>query len=173
MFVAGIDGCRGGWVSFKVDLACLETAVELIDLPSILRNKPDDLAILAIDIPNGLLDCSRACDKAARKLLGRPRGTTVFPAPCRASLSSKNHAAATATNLRTTGKGLSQQRGVSLRRSSKWMTPSHRFVRSGFLRFIRRSASGLSLEDARWFTGKRPSWCQREACSASYCFPGD
>jgi len=28
MFVAGIDGCRGGWVSFKVGLASLNTSVE-------------------------------------------------------------------------------------------------------------------------------------------------
>jgi predicted RNase H-like nuclease len=51
VFVAGIDGCRGGWVAFKVDLASRGTSVELIDLSSILRNKPDDIAILAIDIP--------------------------------------------------------------------------------------------------------------------------
>ena len=55
VFVAGIDGCRGGWVSFRVDLASLNTSVELIDLPHILRNKPNDVAILGIDIPVGLL----------------------------------------------------------------------------------------------------------------------
>ena len=109
MFVAGIDGCRGGWVSFKVDLASLDTSVELVEVPSILRNKPDDLAILAIDIPIGLPDGSRACDKAARKLLGQPRGTSVFAAPCRAALSAKTHSAASATNLKITGRGLSQQ----------------------------------------------------------------
>jgi predicted RNase H-like nuclease len=107
-WVAGIDGYRGGWVSFKVDLASRSTLVELIDLPSILRNKPIDLAILAIDIPVGLLDGSRACDKAARRLLGQPRGTSVFAAACRASLSEKTHAAS-GTNLRITGRGLSQQ----------------------------------------------------------------
>jgi predicted RNase H-like nuclease len=109
MWAAGIDGCRGGWVSFKVNLASLSTSVELIDLPSILKNRPDDLETLAIDIPVGLLDSSRACDKAARRLLGQPRGTSVFAAPCRASLSAKNHATASATNLRITGRGLSQQ----------------------------------------------------------------
>ncbi len=109
MFVAGIDGCRGGWVCFKVDLASLSTSVELIDLPSILRNKPDDFATLAVDIPIGLLDGARVCDKTARKLLGQPRGTSVFAAPCRASLSAKNHAAASATNHRITGRGLSKQ----------------------------------------------------------------
>jgi predicted RNase H-like nuclease len=109
LFVAGIDGFRGGWVAFKVHLPSRNTSVEIIDLPSILRNKPDDLTILAIDMPIGLLDGSRACDKAARRLLRQPRGTSVFAAPCRASLSAKNHATATATNLRTTGRGLSQQ----------------------------------------------------------------
>jgi predicted RNase H-like nuclease len=82
MFAAGVDGCRGGWVSFKIDLASSQVRVELVDLPSILRNKPDDLAILAVDVPIGLFNGSRACDKAARKLLGQPRGTSVFAAPC-------------------------------------------------------------------------------------------
>src|SRR6202008_2566283 len=80
-----------------------------VDLPKLLSTQPDDLLSMAIDIPIGLLDGSRACDKAARKLLGQPRGTSVFAAPCRASLSAKNHAAATATNFRSTGRGLSQQ----------------------------------------------------------------
>jgi predicted RNase H-like nuclease len=109
MFVAGIDGCRGGWAAFKVDLACLSTSVELFDLTTTLGNKPDNLAILAIDIPIGLLDGPRACDKAARKLLGQPRDTSVFAAPCRAAVSTKNHGAASAMNRRITGRGLSQQ----------------------------------------------------------------
>jgi predicted RNase H-like nuclease len=109
LFVAGIDGCRGGWVAFKVHLPSRNTSVEIIDLPPVLMNKPDDLAILAIDIPIGLLDGSRACDKSARKLLGQPRGTSVFAAPCRASLREKSHATANVTNLRLTGRGLSQQ----------------------------------------------------------------
>lgn len=102
-FVAGVDGCRSGWVAFKVELPSLVTSVELVDLPLILRNKPTDLACLGIDIPIGLLNGSRACDRAARKLLGQPRGTSVFAAPCRAALAAKNHADASAINLRVTG----------------------------------------------------------------------
>ena len=109
MFVSGIDGCRGGWVSFRVDLASANTSVELIDLPLILRNKPDDIAILAIDIPIGLLDGSRACDKAARKLLGQPRGSSVFPAPCRAALGAQTYAETSSINRQRTTRGLSQQ----------------------------------------------------------------
>jgi predicted RNase H-like nuclease len=109
VFVAGIDGCRGGWVAFKVDLTSLDTSVELIDLPSIFSKKPDDLAILAIDIPIGLLDGPRACDKAARKLLGRPRGSSVFPPPCRSALGAQTYEEASSINRQKTTRGMSQQ----------------------------------------------------------------
>lgn len=109
MWVAGVDGCRGGWVAFRVALPSLVTSVEIVDLAALLKNRPNDLACLAIDIPIGLLNGSRACDKAARRLLGQPRGTSVFAAPCRASLAATNHSAASATNARITGRGLSQQ----------------------------------------------------------------
>lgn len=109
MFVAGVDGCRAGWVAFKVEVPSLATSVEVLDLPRLLNRRPDDLLCLAIDIPIGSLGCSRACDKAARKMLGQPRGTSVFPAPCRAALSATNHAAASQINREKTGRGLSQQ----------------------------------------------------------------
>ena len=111
MFVAGADGCRApqGWVCFNVNVTSLATSVVVIELRSLLNNRPSDLAFLGIDIPIGLLDGSRACDKAARKLLGQPRGAAVFPAPCRATLTAKNHTEANAINRQKTGKGLSQQ----------------------------------------------------------------
>ncbi len=65
MYVAGVDGCKAGWIAFKFELASRKTSVELVDLPSWLRNRPPDLIRLAIDIPIGLLDGSRACDRAA------------------------------------------------------------------------------------------------------------
>jgi len=108
-FVAGVDGCRAGWIAFNVELPSLVTSVAVLDLPSLLKNRPNDLAFLAIDIPIGLLDGSRACDKAARKLLRQPRGTSVFAAPCRAALTVKNHAEASAVNRQKTRRGLSQQ----------------------------------------------------------------
>ena len=107
MWVAGIDGCRGGWVAFKVDLETQTTSVELVEIGALLRKRPPDLAYLAIDIPIGLLDGSRACDKAARKLLGRPRGSSVFPVPCRAAIRAANYDDATAVNKQQTGKKLS------------------------------------------------------------------
>ena len=109
MFVSGADGCRAGWVSFKVALPSLTTSVEVVDLSNILRNRPSNLACIGIDIPIGLLDGSRPCDKAARKLLGQPRGTSVFAAPGREVLSAKNHAEASEVNRQRTTRGLSQQ----------------------------------------------------------------
>jgi predicted RNase H-like nuclease len=109
MFVAGVDGYRAGWVAFKVEVPSLATSVDVVDLPKLLSSRPNDLLCLAIDIPIGLLDCPRTGDKAARKLLGQPRGTSVFAAPCRAALSATNHAAASQINREKTGRGLSQQ----------------------------------------------------------------
>lgn len=109
MFVAGVDGCRGGWIAFKVDLSTRATSTEVVDLPAWLRERPPDLACVGIDIPIGLLESPRACDKAARKLLGRPRGSSVFPAPCRAALGAQTHAEASSINRQRTTKGLSLQ----------------------------------------------------------------
>jgi predicted RNase H-like nuclease len=111
MFVAGVDGCRAreGWVGFKVEVPSQATSVEVVDISSWLEKHPSDLACLGIDIPIGLLDGSRACDKAARKLLRQPRGTSVFAAPCRLALAAKSHVEASATNRQRTGRGLSRQ----------------------------------------------------------------
>ena len=109
MFVAGVDGCRAGWVAFKVEASSLATSVEVVDLSTLLRHRPSDLACLGIDIPIGLLDRPRACDLAARKLLGQPRGSSVFPAPCRAALQVKTYAEGSSVNRQKTGRGLSQQ----------------------------------------------------------------
>jgi predicted RNase H-like nuclease len=65
-----------------------------------------------IDIPIGLRDRStshRRCDRAARKLLGRPRSASVFPAPMRAVLRAPSYAAALAESRRLDNKGLSKK----------------------------------------------------------------
>ena len=93
MFVARVEGCRAGLVRFAVEVPSLATSVDVVDLAELLRNRPSDLACIGIDIPIGLIVGSMACDKAARKLLGQPRGRSVFAAPCRAALSATSHAA--------------------------------------------------------------------------------
>jgi predicted RNase H-like nuclease len=109
MYVAGVDGCRAGWVAFRIDLASRATAVEFIDLPAVLKNRPEDLRAMAIDIPIGLLDRSRRCDLAARALLGHPRWCSVFSPPCRAALQADTYEQACAANHRHTGRKISRQ----------------------------------------------------------------
>jgi predicted RNase H-like nuclease len=109
MFVAGVDGCRAGWVAFEVEVPWITTSVEVVNLPTWLRERPPDLACIGIDIPIGLLEGRRACDKAARKLLGQPRGSSVFPAPCRPALGAQTYAEASSINRQKTTRGLSQQ----------------------------------------------------------------
>src|ERR1017187_1478974 len=126
MFVAGVDGCRAGWIALKVELPSRMTSVEVIDLPALLRKRPPELAFLGIDIPIGLLDGPRACDKAARKPLG-PRRSSVFPAPCRASLRANSHEEASAVNRKKTGKGLSLQSfhiGPKIKQVDDALTPN-------------------------------------------------
>jgi predicted RNase H-like nuclease len=82
--VAGVDGTPCGWAVVIEDAAgpVVRKVSALSDLLHIA-----DFKVVAIDVPIGLLGAyeigGRACDRAARKLLGRRRGSSVFPAPVR------------------------------------------------------------------------------------------
>ncbi len=100
MAVLGIDGWRGRWVGALLD----GRSVRLLDLPdaSAVLAVPD-VAVVAIDMPIGLSDDgARACDDAARALLGRA-GSSVFPAPVRAVLDAVDYADARARSVAATG----------------------------------------------------------------------
>jgi len=66
--------------------------------------------MLGIDIPIGLTDKgARECDKEARQVLGRPRASSVFPAPIRAVLAAESWEEACAIRKRVDGKRMSKQ----------------------------------------------------------------
>jgi predicted RNase H-like nuclease len=109
MFVAGVDGCSRGWVWIRVDVPSMVCSVDRVDLCAILKNRPVELLCLAIDIPIGLLNGSRACDSAARKLLGYPRASSVFSPPCRLAAHAQSYTKACDANFIQTGKRLSRQ----------------------------------------------------------------
>lgn len=109
MFVMGVDGCRAGWICVRLEVATLATSVQLIDLSELLRYRPEGLLALAIDIPIGLFDGPRRCDLAAREVLGQPRGSSVFPPPCRAAIGCVTYEDACKTNLLRTGRKISRQ----------------------------------------------------------------
>ena len=94
MWVAGVDGCRGGWIvalvngSSDVRLRLCRTFQEVLDLDD---SRPE---VIAIDIPIGLLETpsrgGRICDQRARRELGPPRGSSVFTPPLRGFVTARS-----------------------------------------------------------------------------------
>ncbi|HET7652099.1 MAG TPA: DUF429 domain-containing protein [Acidimicrobiales bacterium] len=85
MRVAGVDGARRGWV-----VAGDDGSVDLVDaLDDVIADvRAGRLDAVAVDMPIGLPARPgerRACDVAARRLLGARR-SSVFPAPARCFL---------------------------------------------------------------------------------------
>jgi predicted RNase H-like nuclease len=110
--VAGLDGCRGGWVMVRAPLevgpgSTVEFVADLDVVVSALE--AGDLAVAGIDIPIGLPETGpRRCDVDARSMLG-PRRSSVFPAPVRGILGATAYDDAAARCRVLSGKGLSRQ----------------------------------------------------------------
>ena len=110
MQVVGVDGCKGGWLAVSYDTIrgsltplCHPTFEDVIN--SYLQAE-----CIAVDIPIGLTTTdARDCDKEARQVLTRLRGSTVFPAPDPRILGARSHEEASALSLRLTGKKISIQ----------------------------------------------------------------
>ena len=103
----GVDRFPCGWLAMAFDGRSLEphfhpTFSELVlSYPAV--------GCIAVDVPIGLnASAPRACDRAARRILGR-RGSSVFPAPDPRLLDYATHAEASAQSRVLTSKGLSIQ----------------------------------------------------------------
>ncbi|MDZ4792383.1 MAG: DUF429 domain-containing protein [Hyphomicrobiales bacterium] len=94
--VAGVDGCRSGWIAVFVDADKLGVAtVSLVQrFDDILLT---DAVLIAVDIPIGLPDFvtrdGRGCDKALRSKLGA-RQSSVFAVPAREAVMQFDYPAA-------------------------------------------------------------------------------
>ncbi len=108
--VCGVDGCRGGWVAIVRDLDSGAVTCRLFrSFAELVQWRPPP-EVVAVDIPIGLPDAGpRECDREARRLLGRPRASSVFPAPIRAVLDAHSHAEASRRRQRVEGRRLSIQ----------------------------------------------------------------
>ena len=115
--VAGLDGCRGGWVLATVHAGKADgdrTPPVDIGVIDSLETVADGLAsrrlvAAGIDIPIGLPPGGpRACDVAARRMLG-PRRSTIFPAPACAVLEAEDYDQACDLSRAASGKAISKQ----------------------------------------------------------------
>ncbi len=128
-WLAGVDGCRAGWI---VALARLNPVVNRLErlhftlcphFADVFDLTPTP-TVIAVDMPIGLLDTpkpgGRACDQLARRLLGR-RASSVFSPPSRMVLHATHY-----DQVRT--HGLSRQAfGIlpKIREVDRLITPAH------------------------------------------------
>src|SRR5262249_21185325 len=102
VWLAGVDGCRAGWIVALTDGCALRLRVvarfaELLILPELP-------AVVALDIPIGLPEQvgrgGRAAECAVRPLLGA-RKSSVFSVPARSALATEDYREACAIALCT------------------------------------------------------------------------
>ncbi len=94
--VAGVDGCRAGWV-----VVFSRGATVVVPTFRGVLDAARGAAVIGVDMPIGLLDRAvpggRECDRLARRLLGR-RGCCVFTPPVRPALGAASYRRALAAN---------------------------------------------------------------------------
>jgi predicted RNase H-like nuclease len=114
MQVAGIDGCRAGWVVATLDVSGsgrprAVVSFEVLLAPVVERLGDGRLVAIGLDMPIGLPDTGpRLADAEARARLGARR-SSLFPTPPRAVLGALDYADALARARSATGRGISRQ----------------------------------------------------------------
>jgi predicted RNase H-like nuclease len=102
IWLAGVDGCRSGWVAAFVRPTGEETRVRIVPRFADVLDAPEAPAIVAVDMPIGLPDRigpgGRGPERAIRPLLGA-RQSSVFPVPPRAAVYAADFGAACAAGL--------------------------------------------------------------------------
>lgn len=104
-WVAGVDGCRAGWIAVLRNLAApSDLCLTLFKTFSDLLDHAPQLSVIAVDMPIGLPEKlgpeGRGAEKAARKHLGM-RQSSVFSVPSRAAVYEDDYQASCATSLKT------------------------------------------------------------------------
>ncbi len=109
MISAGVDGCKAGWIAVWGD-GVADPEIAVFPDTKAVWEKFEDATLVLMDIPIGLSSKeSRKCDLAARKLLGQPRGASVFPSPSREALSASSYTDACKINYEILGRKITKQ----------------------------------------------------------------
>jgi len=113
-WVAGVDGCRAGWIAARLNLESGEWCFHYAASLAAIIDAPQRPRIIAIDMPMGFLERAepggRACEREARRLL-KGKTSSVFAVPVRAVLASPSYADALTANRASSDHhlGLSKQ----------------------------------------------------------------
>lgn len=105
IWVAGVDGCRAGWIAVLRNLSDpKDLKLQLFEQFADLLSVRPELKTIAVDMPIGLPDHlgpdGRGAEKAARKRLGL-RQSSVFSVPSRAAVYEEDYRASCETSLKT------------------------------------------------------------------------
>ncbi len=97
LWLAGVDGCPGGWIAAFVRRGNGAGHVEVFSRFADVLAAPHAPLVVAVDIPIGLPERTgaggRAAENAVRPLLGA-RQSSVFSVPARAAIYEKDYASA-------------------------------------------------------------------------------
>ena len=132
--VAGVDGCRAGWIAVLRRPGHDEAAFRLCRSFAEVLALAREAVVVALDMSIGLLTSAepggRTCDRAARARLGRPRAASVFSPPVRGALAMANdYRCALAANRASSSAGIGISRQCfglfpKLREVDAAMTPA-------------------------------------------------
>src|SRR5579871_2871602 len=104
LWLAGVDGCRAGWVVAFASVGTREFRIRVVTRFSDIFNAPEQPAIVAVDMPIGLPDRigpgGRGPEQAVRPLLGG-RQSSVFSVPSRAAIYTSDYREACAVAFAT------------------------------------------------------------------------
>ncbi len=113
-WVAGVDGCRAGWIAALQNLKSGDWHFHYAASLAAIVDLPQRPKVIAIDMPMGFLEQAepggRACEREARKLL-KGKTSSVFAVPVRAVLASPSYVHALEANRASSDHrlGLSKQ----------------------------------------------------------------
>lgn len=109
IWVAGVDGCKGGWFRICRNTVTGEILFDVVTSVEDLAGRSPAPTIIAIDIPIGLpRSGSRHCDQLARECLAKRR-SSVFPAPIRPAINAGSRMEADHITRQADGRGVSAQ----------------------------------------------------------------
>lgn len=111
--IAGVDGCRAGWVAVTAEDFAPKARPTYVVVPTFadVLEATSACEAVAVDMPIGLSagPDMRECDRLAKAALPGSAKSRVFAAPPRAALHEPDYPAFSATVKRITGKGPSKQ----------------------------------------------------------------